>query len=99
VDRYRRKVIGPSVGYRVELTAEFTFTINEVVVAPSGASSADLEELIGRSWWWISGNTDVAARRAPGSWRASRNYQLLGRLAHTTKAQPFQKAPIRSFVR
>ena len=93
---------GPNVGYRVEVTANFTFTISEALAAPSGSSAADLEELIDRNWWWICGSTDVLLE---SSWELQSFEELAdpggpwGVLGHTTKAQPFQKAPIRSLVR
>ncbi|HET9672036.1 MAG TPA: hypothetical protein VFQ40_04225 [Actinomycetota bacterium] len=45
--------------YRVELTACFEVTIDEVIDAPAGLGRAALEEVIDRTWWWISGATDV----------------------------------------
>lgn len=45
--------------FRVELVADFTFTVSETIEAPVGATRDQLEELIDRDWWWISGSTDV----------------------------------------
>ena len=45
--------------YRVTLTAEFTFSIDEVIETPAGATQAQIEEIIDRNWGWISGSTDV----------------------------------------
>jgi len=45
--------------YRVELVADFTFIIHETIEAPPGASRQELEDVIERDWWWISGSTDV----------------------------------------
>ena len=45
--------------FRVELIADFTFVISEMIEAPVNVSRAELEDLIERNWWWISGSTDV----------------------------------------
>jgi hypothetical protein len=45
--------------FRVELIADFTFVINEMIEAPANVSRAELEEVIERNWWWMSGSTDV----------------------------------------
>jgi hypothetical protein len=45
--------------FRVELIADFTFVINEMIEAPANVSRPELEDLIERNWWWISGSTDV----------------------------------------
>ena len=45
--------------YRVELTAEYIFTIEETLDGPPGVSREDLEDLIDENWWWLSGSTDV----------------------------------------
>lgn len=45
--------------FRVALIADFTFVINEMIEAPANVSRAELEEVIERNWWWMSGSTDV----------------------------------------
>jgi hypothetical protein len=45
--------------FRVELIADFTFVISEMIEAPANVSRPELEDLIERNWWWISGSTDV----------------------------------------
>ena len=46
-------------GYRVELTACFTFSIEETILGPAGLTRIELEEVIDREWWWLSGSTRV----------------------------------------
>lgn len=45
--------------YRVEMVATFTVTISENLRGPAALGASQIEELIDRNWWWISGSTDV----------------------------------------
>jgi hypothetical protein len=45
--------------YRIELTACFVVTINEVVEGPHHLTKEQLVDVIEQNWWWISGSTDV----------------------------------------
>jgi hypothetical protein len=59
---------------RVELVADFTFTISETIEVPASVSRQELEDHISRNWWWISGSTDVLLE---SSWELESFEELL----------------------
>ena len=63
--------------YRIELVADFRFTVREVIEAPREVSREDLEGIIDRNWWWISGSTDVLLE---SSWQLQSCEELPGDL-------------------
>jgi hypothetical protein len=48
-----------SVEYEVKLIARFTLTIGDSIEGPPGLSREQVEELVDKNWWWLSGDTDV----------------------------------------
>jgi hypothetical protein len=53
-----------SFEYEVELTAHFTFTIQDTIEGGPGLTRDEVEDLVDNNWWWLSGSTDVLLESA-----------------------------------